>query len=126
MAAGKRKPPRFVPVLEGSFERLMDQLAGMKSKNPATLVGSLFKVFLPYITYDTVFLNDRAVQEIGLDLRAMRGFDQVAVVEVMGRHAGWLAAAAALAREGARDPPHQILQPETPVAIQAVLERIDV
>ena len=66
VASGKRKPPRFVPVLEGSFERLMDQLAGMKSKNPATLVGSLFKVFLPYITYDTVFLNDRAVQEIGL------------------------------------------------------------
>ena len=66
MASGKRKPPRFVPALEGSFERIMDQLAGMKSKNPATLVGSLFKVFLPYITYDTVFLNDRAVQEIGL------------------------------------------------------------
>ena len=66
VASGKRKPPRFVPALEGSFERLMDQLAGMKSKNPATLVGSLFKVFLPYITYDTVFLNDRAVQEIGL------------------------------------------------------------
>ncbi|MBK8409147.1 MAG: SDR family oxidoreductase [Sandaracinaceae bacterium] len=66
VASGKRKPPRFVPVLEGSFERVMDQLAGMKSKNPATLVGSLFKVFLPYITYDTVFLNDRAVQEIGL------------------------------------------------------------
>ena len=66
VASGKRKPPRFVPALEGSFERIMDQLAGMKSKNPATLVGSLFKVFLPYITYDTVFLNDRAVQEIGL------------------------------------------------------------
>ena len=29
-------------------------------------MGSLFKVFLPYITYDTVFLNDRAVEEIGL------------------------------------------------------------
>lgn len=66
------------------------------------------------------------VQEIGLDLRAMRGFDQVAVVEVMGRHAGWLAAAAALARAGAGDPPHLILLPETPVAIDAVLERIDV
>ncbi|MCB9628787.1 MAG: SDR family oxidoreductase [Sandaracinaceae bacterium] len=66
VASGKRRPPRFVPALEGSFEKVMDQLAGMKAKNAATLVGSLFKVFLPYITYDTVFLNDRAVEEIGL------------------------------------------------------------
>lgn len=64
------------------------------------------------------------VQEIGLDLRAMRGFDQVAVVEAMGRHTGWLAAATALARAEAGDPPHLILLPETPVAIDAVLERI--
>ena len=65
------------------------------------------------------------VQEIGLDLRAMRGFDQVAVVEVMGRHAGWLAAASALARAAAGDPPHLILLPETPVEIDAVLRRIE-
>ncbi len=69
-----------------------------------------------YIAYTT--------QEIGLDLRAMRGFDQVAVVEVMGRHSGWLAAAAALARRQPDDPPHLILLPETPVEIDAVLERI--
>ena len=56
----------FAPQLEGSFERIMDGLAGMKSKNTATLIGSLFKVFLPYITYDTVFVNDRAVEEIGM------------------------------------------------------------
>ncbi len=66
VASGKRRPPRFAPALEGSFEKVMDQLAGMKSKNVATLIGSLFKVFLPYITYDTVFVNDRAVEEIGL------------------------------------------------------------
>jgi 6-phosphofructokinase 1 len=65
------------------------------------------------------------VQEIGLDLRAMRGFDQVAVVEVMGRHVGWLAAASALARTEAGDPPHLILLPEMPVAIDAVLQRVD-
>jgi 6-phosphofructokinase len=63
------------------------------------------------------------VQEIGLDLRAMRGFDQVAVVEVMGRHSGWLAAASALARTQEGDPPHLILVPETPVAIDDVLRR---
>jgi 6-phosphofructokinase 1 len=63
-------------------------------------------------------------QEIGLDLRAMRGFDQVAVVEVMGRHVGWLAAAAALARHEAGEPPHLILLPEEPVASSEVLQRI--
>jgi 6-phosphofructokinase 1 len=64
-------------------------------------------------------------QEVGLDLRAMRGFDQVAVIEVMGRHAGWLAAASALARTQAGDPPHLILLPETPVTIERVLAQID-
>ncbi len=63
-------------------------------------------------------------QECGLDLRAMVNFDEVAVIEVMGRHAGWLAAAAALARQQPEDPPHLILLPETPVAIDAVLARI--
>jgi 6-phosphofructokinase 1 len=63
-------------------------------------------------------------QEIGLDLRAMCGFDQVAVVEVMGRHVGWLAAAAALARHDAGEPPHLILLPEAPVSSDEVLQRI--
>ena len=69
-----------------------------------------------YVAYTT--------QEIGLDLRAMRGFDQVAVVEVMGRHVGWVAAATALARQVAGDPPHLILLPEAPVEIDQVLTRI--
>ena len=54
----------------------------------------------------------QTVCDIGLDLRAMRSFDDVAVIEVMGRHAGWLAAAAALARHAAADPPDLILVPE--------------
>lgn len=54
----------------------------------------------------------QTVRDIGLDLRAMRTFDDVAVLEVMGRHAGWLAAAAALARQEADDPPHLLLLPE--------------
>lgn len=70
-----------------------------------------------YIAYTT--------QEIGLDLRAMRGFDQVAVVEAMGRHSGWLAASSALARSQPGDPPQLILLPETPVAIDTVLHRIE-
>lgn len=54
----------------------------------------------------------QTVSDIGLDLRAMRSFDDVAVLEVMGRHAGWLAAAAALARHTPDDPPDLILLPE--------------
>ena len=64
-------------------------------------------------------------QECGLDLRAMRHFDEIVVIEVMGRHAGWLAAASALARQQPGDPPHLILLPEVPVAIDPVLARIE-
>ncbi len=51
------------------------------------------------------------VQNVGLDLYSMRHFDDVVVIELMGRHAGWLAAAAALLRrpDGA---PHMLLVPE--------------
>jgi 6-phosphofructokinase 1 len=49
----------------------------------------------------------------------------VAVVEVMGRHVGWLAAATALARQNTDDPPHVILLPETPVDLDEVLQRIE-
>lgn len=63
--------------------------------------------------------------EIGLDLQAMRGFEQVAILEVMGRHAGWLAAASALARYRGGDMPHLILLPETPINVAHVLSAID-
>ncbi|NOK58456.1 MAG: diphosphate--fructose-6-phosphate 1-phosphotransferase [Chloroflexi bacterium AL-W] len=54
----------------------------------------------------------QTVCDVGLDLVAMRGFDDVAVLEVMGRHTGWLAAASALARYEEGSPPHLILLPE--------------
>jgi ATP-dependent phosphofructokinase / diphosphate-dependent phosphofructokinase len=57
----------------------------------------------------------QSVHDVGLDLYSMRGFDDVAVVEVMGRHAGWLAAAGALARWDDGAPPHLILFPELPL-----------
>lgn len=54
--------------------------------------------------------------EAGMDLRAMASrVGRAFVMEVMGRNAGWLAAATALARRGADDPPHIILMPEAPV-----------
>ena len=59
------RPPRYLPALERPFARIMNALASSSRKNTATLVGSLFKVFLPYITYDTVFDNSRAVAAVG-------------------------------------------------------------
>lgn len=63
-------------------------------------------------------------RSIGLDLRSMAGYDQVVVLEVMGRHVGWLAAAAALARTQPDDPPHLILTPEMPFDAAAFLARV--
>jgi len=54
--------------------------------------------------------------EAGMDLRAMASrIGRAFVLEVMGRNAGWLAAATALARRGEDDPPHIVLMPEVPV-----------
>ena len=67
----------------------------------------------------------QTTREVGLDLRSMRGFEQVAVLEIMGRHAGWLAAASALARAWPGDLPHLILLPETPIDVARVLAAIE-
>lgn len=54
-----------------------------------------------------------SVQEAALDVRAMADSStKVFVYEAMGRHAGWIAAAAGLAGVSADDAPHLILFPE--------------
>jgi nucleoside-diphosphate-sugar epimerase len=50
---------RFAPRLEKTFGRTFDAMNAMPGKNPVTFVGALMKVFWPYITYDTVFDNER-------------------------------------------------------------------
>ncbi|MCL4507990.1 MAG: diphosphate--fructose-6-phosphate 1-phosphotransferase [Chloroflexi bacterium] len=49
------------------------------------------------------------VRDVGLDARAMR---RVYFLEIMGRHAGWLAAASRLARDEDGAAPHLIMLPE--------------
>lgn len=61
----------------------------------------------------------------GLDLYTMRGFDHFKVVEAMGRHAGWLAAATILARFRPNDPPHLILLPEIAFDEAKFLTKVD-
>ncbi len=73
-----------------------------------------------------------SVREAALDVAAMAETStKVFVYEAMGRHAGWLAAAAGLAGEGRDDAPHLILFPERPydeagflAKVQATVDRV--
>lgn len=66
-----------------------------------------------------------SVREAALDVASMCATStQVFVMEVMGRHAGWIAAASALAQENGQGPPHLILFPEVPFAQDVFLEKV--
>jgi len=66
-----------------------------------------------------------SVREAALDVAAMADTStKVFVYEVMGRHAGWLAAAAGLAGEGEDEAPHLILFPEVAFDESAFLARV--
>ena len=64
--------------------------------------------------------------EGGMDVASMaRTSTKVFVLEVMGRHAGWIAAAAGLASRTAAQPPHIILFPEIAFEPARFLERVE-
>ncbi len=73
-----------------------------------------------------------SVRECALDVAAMADTStKVFVYEAMGRHAGWIAAAAGLAGEGEDAAPHLILFPERPydeagffARVKATVERV--
>ncbi|TLY64114.1 MAG: 6-phosphofructokinase [Gammaproteobacteria bacterium] len=66
-----------------------------------------------------------STREAALDVASMaRTSTRVFVFEVMGRHAGWIAAAAGLAGRGEAEPPHIILFPEVPFELEKFLERV--
>jgi 6-phosphofructokinase len=63
--------------------------------------------------------------EAAMDVASMaRTSTKVFVLEVMGRHAGWIAAAGGLAARKAGQPPHIILFPEIPFAQEAFLAKV--
>jgi 6-phosphofructokinase 1 len=67
-----------------------------------------------------------SLRECALDVAAMAATStKVFVYEAMGRHAGWLAAAAGLAGQGADDAPHLILFPERAYDEAGFLARVD-
>jgi len=66
-----------------------------------------------------------STREAALDVESMaRTSTKVFVLEVMGRHAGWIAAAAGLAGSGPAEAPHIILFPEIPFDRKLFLERV--
>src|ERR1700733_7013998 len=66
-----------------------------------------------------------STREAGLDVASMaRTSTKVFVMEMMGRHAGWIAAAGGLAAEKSGDAPHIILFPEIAFDREAFLEKV--
>jgi len=79
-------------------------------------------------------------RETALDTQAMRATDPIRLIEVMGRHAGWLPAAAWLARERSHDAPqdkrvparersqddapHLVYVPERPLSVERIVSDV--
>lgn len=67
-----------------------------------------------------------SIREAGFDLASMcKTSTKVFILEVMGRHAGWTAAAGGLATEGEGGDPHIVLFPEVPYDEPAFLAKVD-
>ncbi|NQV85553.1 MAG: 6-phosphofructokinase [Woeseiaceae bacterium] len=66
-----------------------------------------------------------STQEAAMDVLSMaKTSTKVFILEVMGRHAGWIAAAGGLAGKKPEDAPHIILFPEIPFKQAAFLKRV--
>ncbi len=66
----------FAPWLNGAFSRTVDAAAATPRNWGLSLPASLLKVFLPYLTFNTVFDNSRVVEELG---EAPRPFNEYAL-----------------------------------------------
>lgn len=55
----------FVPALSGAFARVVETASNTPRGWGISLPASLLKVFLPYLTFNTVFDNTRVVQALG-------------------------------------------------------------
>ena len=66
-----------------------------------------------------------SIREAGLDVASMcESSTKVFVMEVMGRHAGWIAGAAGMATEQEGDAPHIIVFPEIPFNREKFLRKV--
>ena len=68
-----------------------------------------------------------SIREAAMDVASMAETStKIFVLEVMGRHAGWIAAAAGLSAEQEGDSPHIILFPEVAFNPEKFLKRVDI
>ncbi len=65
-----------------------------------------------------------SVRDAGRDVESIANFDQVKVMEIMGREAGWLTASSSLAREDPDDAPQLIYVPERVLEIGRFLDNV--
>ncbi|PNT87440.1 6-phosphofructokinase [Coxiella burnetii] len=66
-----------------------------------------------------------STQEAALDVRGMCATStKIFILEVMGRHAGWIAASSALGKSQPDDAPHLILFPEVPFQTEQFLTKV--
>ncbi|HCR5088776.1 TPA: 6-phosphofructokinase [Legionella pneumophila] len=66
-----------------------------------------------------------STKEAGFDVASMAASStKVFILEVMGRHAGWIAAASGLAEQNPGEPPHIILLPEVPFEPTRFLKKV--
>jgi 6-phosphofructokinase 1 len=66
-----------------------------------------------------------SIMEASLDVESMSSSStRVFILEVMGRHAGWIAAAGGLAVREEGDPPHVILFPEVPFRQREFVKKV--
>ncbi|MCH2157679.1 MAG: 6-phosphofructokinase [Oleiphilaceae bacterium] len=67
-----------------------------------------------------------STKEAAMDIKSMcESSTKVFILEVMGRHAGWIAAAGGLAGQNSDEAPHIILFPEVPFDRETFLARVD-
>ncbi len=64
------------------------------------------------------------VMETGMDLMSVSTKNKVTITEAMGRDAGWVTAAAALARRDLDDAPHLVYLPEAAFSMERFLEDV--
>ncbi|SDQ21257.1 6-phosphofructokinase 1 [Virgibacillus salinus] len=66
----------------------------------------------------------QVTRDMGRDLLAMNNFEQVRIIETMGRNAGWLARASGFLKEYENDGPHFIALPEKPLRPEILFHHI--
>ncbi|MGV8961486.1 MAG: 6-phosphofructokinase [Stenotrophomonas sp.] len=146
LEADRAKYERLLEVFQAHDVRYFLYNGGNDSADTALKVSQLAKAFgypLTCIGVPKTIDNDLAVtdtcpgfgsaakytavsvREAALDVAAMAETStRVFIYEAMGRHAGWLAAAAGLAGETADDAPHIILLPERAYDEAAFLAKV--